>query len=440
MNMRICMIVPSLEEFGGLEEIAATLAVALQQRGHQTSVLSTVWAPPDNQYLRNLRENGVPVAQLPKWLSHPASHWPTKEKILAMVMWSSRPLIHLLGGVLFLLKGCSWGQSLTSARGWLGGQLMSRFIGPDWRRPLARLLLSWWWFRWRPDLLHIHGYTSSLLFVVEWAHARKMPVLYEEHQTPDSQFDWWQDFPQSINKAAMVVAVSEKSAQALRAMCGVTQPVVVMSPIVADPIASGWQEDARPWQCDTPMRATTVARLYVTKGLTYLLEAIVQVKAIHPATRFRVYGDGPLRQELLAYAGQLGSDGNLIFVGTFTRRELPAIMRQTDIFVVPSILEGLPLSVVEAMAYGRPIVATSVGGIPELIEDGVNGLLCVPRDPEHLAQKICAMIGDPALRIRLGRAARKSYEQGPFRPASVCDRFISIYHEVLRQERLKSAS
>ena len=454
------MVLYDPQEIGGLEEYATTLAIGLQQRGHQVSVLSTTWAPPDNQYLRRLREHEVTVVQTPKWLSRPASHWPTKKKVLAAVMGLAGPLIYLLAGGLFLRRRLrraqssrrAWGQALTSAHGWLRGQLLVRFIGPDRGKPLARLLLNWWRLRWRPDLLHIQGYTSNLLFAIDWAYAKKIPVVYEEHQTPDAQFDWWQDFQQSINKAATVVAVSEKSAQALRAVCGVTRPIVVRSPLLPDPIpfplrgrsplrglrsgdvpvASGWRKNGRPRPSDEPVRVTTVARLYVTKGLAYLLEAIAQVKATHPAVQFRVYGDGSLRQQLLAYAGQLGLDGKAIFVGPFTSREaLSQIMAQTDIFVMSSILEGQPLGVVEAMAYGCPIVTTSVGGIPELIEDGVNGLLCQPKDPACLAHKIRLLIEDPALRSRLGRAARHSSKQGPFQPAAVCDHFISIYHEVL---------
>ena len=99
-----------------------------------------------------------------------------------------------------------------------------------------------------------------------------------------------------------------------------------------------------------------------------------------------------------------------IFVGAFTsREELSRIMAGTDIFLMSSILEGQPLGVVEAMAYGCPIVTTAVGGIPELIQDGVNGLLCPPEDPQCLAEKIKLMLDDdPALRQRLGTAARAS--------------------------------
>lgn len=429
------MVLYDPQEFGGLEEYATTLAVGLHRLGHHVSVLSATWVPLENQYVRRLRENGVTVAQVPKWLSYPASNWSAKEEILRRIMWLSGPLIYLLGAILFV-KRHSWRQSLTSARNWVRGLWMDRLIGPDRRKPLARLLLNWWRFRWHPDVLHIQGYTSTLLFVIEWAYAKRIPVVYEEHQTPDTQFDWWQDFHHSINKASVVVAVSETSAQALRSVCQVTQPIVVRGPLLPDPIAQGWQKVGKPPPHDTPIRVTTVARLVEPKGLTYLLDAIPMVKANHPTTVFHVYGEGPLRSELLAYASKLGLDGSSIFVGAFTHREeLAHIMAETDIFVMSSILEGQPLSIVEAMAYGCPIVTTCVGGIPEIIKDGVNGLLCPPRGPACLAEKIGALIEDPSLRMELGQAARKSYEASPIQPESVCREFVSVYDRVVREYR-----
>ncbi|HRV94581.1 MAG TPA: glycosyltransferase family 4 protein [Anaerolineae bacterium] len=439
--MKIGILFYDMQEFGGLEEIAVTLAIELQHHGHQVSVISTGWVNPNNQYSRRLQEYKVPLVQLPKWISQPASNWYAKEAILAKIMRLLTPLVYLLAILLQLAKRQSWAKSRESAHNWVQGQLMNRVIGPDRREPLMRLLLSWWRLRWRPDILHIHGYTNTTLFAVDWAHAKNIPVVYEEHQTPDAQFNWWQGFDNTINKAAMVVAVSEKSADALRDICGVTQPITVMGPIVADPAASGWQLEFTPKTQDEPIHVTTVARLFVTKGLNYLLEAIVQVKAVYPNTEFKVYGDGVLRQELLDQAAQLGLNGQEIFVGAFTdRRELANIMAQTDMFVMSSILEGQPLTIVEAMSYGCPIVTTAVGGIPELIKEGTNGLLCQPKDPDCLAQKILTLIENPALRTKLGSAARKSYEQGPFQPASVCQYFISIYDKVLQQEGRNSAA
>jgi glycosyltransferase involved in cell wall biosynthesis len=433
--MKICMVVNNMNEFGGLEEFAKNLAVGVQRQGHPVSVLSTVWVPPDNQYLRGLQENNVRVIQLPKWLSDITSNWQTKEKILAIVMLLSIPLVYLLAVMLVVVKRHSWRQSLTSARNWLNGQWSVRVIEPVRRQPFVRLLLNFWRFRWHPDLIHIQGYTSDLLFVIDWAHAKKIPVIYEEHQTPDAQFDWWKDFKNTINKASTVVAVSEKSAQALREVCGVTQPIEVAYYMVPDPVESGWASFDRPTASDGSVHITTSARLYVTKGLTYLLDAIAQIKPIHPTAEFKVYGDGPLHEELLAYAGKLGLDGKQIFVGAYTSREqLSQIMAHTDIFVMSSILEGLPIALLEAMSYGRAVVVTPVGGIPEAIQDGVNGLLCEPKDSTGLAQMICTLIEKPEMRMQLGCAARKSYEQGPYHPTTVSNRYIDIYQKVLTGE------
>ena len=202
-----------------------------------------------------------------------------------------------------------------------------------------------------------------------------------------------------------------------------------------DPQSFGWHKNTDRCQQNQTFNISTVARLNIAKGLNFLLEAIKLVQMRYPDIQFRVYGEGPLRQELLSHSDRLGLEGSSIFVGAFKdRQELDDIMAQTDVFVMSSILEGQPLAVVEAMAYGCPIVTTSVGGIPELIEDNVNGLLCAPRDPECLADKICNLIENPELRKKLGKAARESYERGPFQPEAVSNHFISIYKSILTGE------
>jgi len=433
--MRICMVLYDMQEFGGLEEYATTLAIELQGRGHEVSMLCTAWVPTANQYLRRLRANGISLAQLPKWISHPVSDWQTKEKILDVFTWLSSPFILLLGILLFIVRRGSAADSFRSARNGFRGQIMERFVGPDRRKPFTRLLLGFWKIAWHPDLLHIQGFTtgvSGLMFVLDWAHSQKVRVIYEEHQTPGGQFDWWEGYRRSINKADIIVAVSEKSAEALREIGGVTQPIAVQGPLVPDPVASGWQMDGKRGNQDV-IQLTALARLVAVKGLVHLLDAFGKVSRKYPAVMLKVYGEGPLRDELLAHARQLGLNGDDIFVGTFIdREELSCIMQKTDIFVMPSLLEGQPVSLVEAMSYERPIIASAVGGIPELIQDGVNGLLCAPGDSDGLAQKVALLVEDPVLRTKLGNMARKSYEQGPFQPASVCENFVSIYKRVLK--------
>ena len=431
--MRICMILHDPQEFGGLEEYAATLAIGLKQCGQHVSVLSTTWVPNSNQYVCRLLANDVTYVQVPKWLSRPASHWPTKEKILRALLWLASPLIVIIAIAVILRRRTGLRQAWMSAYGWFRGQIQFHVIAKMSYKPLTILLLEWWRLYWRPDLFHIQGFTNSLLFAIEWTHKRNIPVVYEEHTTPDAQYDWWGDYQQSINKSTLVVAVSERSAEALRKVCGVIRPIVVMNPLLPDPLVSGWHRNNNHNTGYRVLQATTIARLIEVKGLEYLLQSIAKVKLTHPNVNFKVYGDGPLRQELVKRASSLGLDGDVIFVGSFNGRDgLTGIMKETDIFVLSSILEGQPLSIVEAMAYGCPIVTTSVGGIPELIQDGVNGLLCPPKDPACLAKKITTLIDDPTLRERLGQTARHSYEKGPFQPVSVCNEFIKLYARVLQ--------
>ena len=429
--MKVCLVIHELQEFGGLEEYVVGVAQAVVQAGQDVSVLSDAWAPAGNQYVRRLREAGVRYVQPPKWLSLPASDWQTKERILRVVVTAAAPLVYLAALGLFMVRRGAWRASITSARNRLQAVLMTHVIGPNRGKPLGRMLLRWWRLWWRPDLLHLQGYSTGLLYVIDWAVACRVPVAYEEHQTPDPQFDWWQGFQATINKATVVIAVSNESARGLRSVCGVTRPIVVRNSVLPDPMAMGWRRaDPSP----DALMVTTVARLYVTKGLTYLLEAMAWVRQSHPTVEFRVYGDGPMRDELLAHAARLGLDGESLFPGAFTdRAELSRIMATTDVFVLPSILEGQPLALVEAMAYGCAILATTVGGVPELIEDGANGLLCPPKHPRCLAEKLITLLDDAGLRTRLGQAARRSYEHCPFQPAAIGREFISIYQDALQQ-------
>lgn len=433
--MKILMVSYDMQDFGGLEEYAVNLAIGLKGQGQEVSWLSAAWVDPENQYSLRLRDAGIPLIQPPKWISDLASDWETKERILRGVMLVLSPLTLLLGLGVSLLRRRPFTHAWTSANNWLKGRLMDRIIGRDYRKHLGRILLSRWNLRWHPEMIHIQGYTTTLLFVIDWAHSKGIPVAYEEHQTPDPQFNWWKGFEATINKADRVIAVSEMSAKGLRDVCRVTRPIVVRNPLLSDPYGPGWQKNYN-HKVNRSITVSTVARLYVTKGLDCLLDAAAIVKKTHPDISFKVYGEGELRGELLAKAESLGLDGREIFMGAFSNREeLTHIMAGTDIFLLSSILEGQPLVIVEAMAYGCPIVSTNVGGIPELITDGVNGLLCRPRDPQCLADKIMALADDPALRERLGRAARRSYENSPFEAGAAADFFISVYGEILEERK-----
>lgn len=147
-----------------------------------------------------------------------------------------------------------------------------------------------------------------------------------------------------------------------------------------------------------------VAHMADHKGQRYLVEAMPAILAARPRTVCAIVGDGELRGELEALAARLGVTGQMRFPGF--REDVPSLLKALDVFVMPSHMEGLGTSVLDAMAAGAPVVGTRAGGMPESIEDGVTGLLCPVRDAPALAAAVLRLLGDPALGRRLAAAAR----------------------------------
>jgi glycosyltransferase involved in cell wall biosynthesis len=154
---------------------------------------------------------------------------------------------------------------------------------------------------------------------------------------------------------------------------------------------------------DGPARLLFVGDLVGPKGVTELVEAVGQVRANGVPLTLDVVGDGPLRDELEAKAGE-----GVTFHGTLPRPAVAERMRGADCLVLPSHNEGTPVSVMEALTCGIPVVASRVGGIPDLVADEENGLLTPPADVPALAEALGRLAGDAAFRERLTAAARKT--------------------------------
>ncbi len=151
---------------------------------------------------------------------------------------------------------------------------------------------------------------------------------------------------------------------------------------------------------------TTVANLRPGKGHEVLLKAAARVLRRVPDARFHIIGDGSRRTELEGLAAALRVSAHVRFFGH--REDVPELLQASDIFAFPSHMEASPNAVLEAMAAGLPIAATRVGGIPEVIEHGANGLLVPPGDERALAGAILRLIERPPLASRLAGAARQS--------------------------------
>ena len=150
---------------------------------------------------------------------------------------------------------------------------------------------------------------------------------------------------------------------------------------------------------------TYTGRLIGGKGIEDLLRATAHLAPQHPEARALVVGEGPLDAPLKQLAAELNITDQIVFSGF--RRDIPAVLAASDVFVLPSFSEGLPLSLLEAMAACKPVVASRVGGIPEVVVDGETGLLIDPGDVPGLAAALASLIDDPAQSQRIGTQGQK---------------------------------
>jgi glycosyltransferase involved in cell wall biosynthesis len=175
----------------------------------------------------------------------------------------------------------------------------------------------------------------------------------------------------------------------------------------------------------------TVGRLVPIKGLQWLLKAAPGVLADFPQACFVIIGDGPLLGELRQLTATLGIGLHVVFVGA--REDVPECLAALDLFVLPSLNEGMGRVLLEAMAVGCPVVATRVGGIPDIVADGTTGLLVPPRDDRALAEAILTLLRDRSRRAAYGEAARRHVD-GRFDVETMVRNIERLYDEVWQEK------
>jgi glycosyltransferase involved in cell wall biosynthesis len=171
----------------------------------------------------------------------------------------------------------------------------------------------------------------------------------------------------------------------------------------------------------------TVARLEAVKDIRTMVRAAAQVVATYPDFVLHVYGDGQDRAALEQLARELGLAAHVIFHGMTA--DSRTALAQGDVYLSSSTSEGISLTILEAMASGLPVVATAVGGSPELVHEGVNGYLVPPSDPARFAAAIIAALSDPVRRRAMGDASRQRAARD-FSLGTMVEQYRSLYEGV----------
>jgi glycosyltransferase involved in cell wall biosynthesis len=299
---------------------------------------------------------------------------------------------------------------------------------------LSRLL-----HRQRFDVLHSHMFGSNVWGMVLGRLAR-VPVLVAHEHTWSFEGNparVWADANVIGRLATRFVAVSSLDARRMVEHEGVPAEKVVALPTawVPRPDSAGDIRAELGLDPGTPLIATA-AVLRPQKAIDVLLDAFALVLQSIPAAHLVIAGDSvmrpngtrdPLRQTLEAHAAQLGIAGSVHFLGV--REDVDSILAAANAAALSSDFEGTPLFLFECMAHDAPLVATAVGGVPDVIDDGSSGILVPPRDPGALADGLTQLLADPDRRAALCTAARRRLDD--FRIEVVAGRFADLYEELL---------
>jgi glycosyltransferase involved in cell wall biosynthesis len=293
---------------------------------------------------------------------------------------------------------------------------------------------------WRPllhrlrqgvDVLHAHKFGSNVWGALLASLART-PVFVAHEQTwsfEGQRLRRFLDRALIARRADTFVAVSSLDRGRMIEIEGIDpDKIVVIRNGVPTPAAPQGHDlrAERSLPSDAPIIGA-LCRLYPQKALDVLLRAAAQVRDRRPEIRVVIAGEGPERARLESLTAELGLERTVIFLGR--RDDVADVLAAFDVAVLSSDFEGTPLALMECMEAGLPIVATRVGGVPEMIEDGVHGLLVEPQDPSAMAASIERLLADPDRAGELGAQARRRRRE-EFDIDVAADRFGELYERL----------
>ncbi len=381
------------------------LAQELASRGYDIEFLTRPPFNPGHRYAGWLARLGIPIHVLPRF----------EDFLIVKIGCTATAILLTLPYMILRRRSLkdSW-QAASSIFMTRVARLERNYI----HRRLARCARKN-----RRVALQIWGPAALAPMLLEWAEANGAAAIYHEMGEADEQYvETWHLEPtvESVNRARRLICCSRSVEESVRRVYGYEGKIVTIPFMIRDP-GDKWAAALRNGR---RVHFGAIGRLVPHKRHSDILQALKRLSDEGYDAGLVIAGDGPLRDQLKAMARDLGLGDRVTFTGEFDRLE--DVMAQLDVFVLTSASESQCMPITESMSYGKPVVASDFGGIPDFVEDGVTGFLVPVGDVEELAAKLKRLLDDPALREEMGRRGRARYVER-YKPERITDAFEETY-------------
>lgn len=282
-----------------------------------------------------------------------------------------------------------------------------------------------------PDIIHSQNITNSVPAHIA-GKKRNIPYVICIHGNlelmgpflPPILKKRWPKLPY-IKNADKIIVLTKDMASTIKTQLGTT-PEVIPNGVDTD----RFYPNITPNISLKNPNIICLSRIDDKKGLEYAIESMTIVQKLHPNTKMNIVGDGEYREKLERLVDKYQLNDTVRFTGLVQNREVPSILRSADIFLLPSLYEGLPLSLLEAMACGLPIISTPVSIVPEIIAEWKNGIMVPFKSPEKIADAILTLINNSNMRLECStqssKAARESHSW-----TLIAKKYEKLYHEII---------
>jgi glycosyltransferase involved in cell wall biosynthesis len=284
----------------------------------------------------------------------------------------------------------------------------------------------------RVDVVHAHQALSPAILAFLISRFHRVPLIITCHgseiRTQRKKGPIWLLQRFVLEKASYLTAVSGEMKDILVKDYDVNPSKILVIP-------NGYDEDAvttilRNKRKDSFSRIVFVGSLRPFKDPLTLMKGFQEISKKHPDAELLIIGSGPLETQLKKFSLEKRLSSHVIFAGRTSHEEALNAIAESTVFVLTSIEEGLPTVLIEAMALKKPIIATMVGAVPEIVHDGINGILIPPRSPESVAKAVEMLLSDSKLRETLGQAAAESVRDCTW--CKIAEKYATIYGQVCK--------